>query len=223
METIVTTNNNCELVASPYLSEDDKILDEILNPCNKTIDNCYYIEFVVNPNIDSNATMRIANKRDHYTLSLPKDGLYIYYIVSVLDESLVSADYPDLYYDSKKKKLILNKKEVSNITELVPYLQISSGSIEYDEIPIFSVCKLRKCVMKSELESMRNCLNKNSKCASQKDRQNKDFLFISLYILENLICQERYSEATNILERIASCSTICNDSKYNDRKCSCNG
>lgn len=223
METKVTINANCELVASPYLSENAEILEDILDPCDVITDDCYYVEFIVNPNIDSNETVRITNKRDYYIYSLPKDGLYIYYIISVLDEASVSEDYTDLYYDSVNKKLILNKKEVTDITELIPHLSVSSGPIEYEEIPIFSICKLRKCLMKLEQESMSNCANKDNKCKTPKDRQTKDFLFISLYILENLICQERYSEATNILDRITSCSSVCDDSKYNERRCNCNG
>lgn len=222
MKTIVSINNNCELVASPYSSKYDETLEEILDPCDVVTDNYHYVEFIVNPNVDSNETVRITNNRDYYVQSLPKDGLYVYYIVSVLDGKDVPINYSDLYYDSENKKLILNNKAVTDIAELVPYLSVSSGAIEYKEIPIFSICKLKKCVMKLEMETMHNCSG-NNRCRPPKDGQDKDFLFISLYVLENLICQERYSEASHILERITSCNSICNDSKYNERKCNCNG
>ena len=59
METIVTINDNCELVASPYLSKNDELLEEILDPCDSIVDSCYYIEFVISPNLDPNKTVKI--------------------------------------------------------------------------------------------------------------------------------------------------------------------
>lgn len=222
MKTRLSINENCELVVSPYHDKCKEILDDTLNPGDTVVHNNYYIEFVVSPNIDSNKTLRILNTRDYYTCPIPKDGLYVYYIIEVLTEADVPEDYKDLYYDSDKCELMFNNKPLKNIIDIVPYLQVGSGAVAYKEIPIFSLCKLRKCIIRLQQESLNDCHSK--KCNKDNDtRRTKDFLFISLYVLENLVCQERYLEASNILESLTSCNSICEDSTYKTRNCGCNG
>lgn len=223
METKISINNDGELIAQSGRSEDAIALEKLIYPCGEFGVNTYYVEFVVNNNMNSNDTVRISKDREIYKLQLPKDGWYIYYVISVLDESSVSDDYVDLYYDSTIGKLMFKKKAVTNIADIIPYLSISSGVIEYEDIHVFSLYNFRKCIMKTELNNVHKC-NKSSKgCKPEESKSYDNFLFISLYVLETLICQERYSEASDILERLESCGITCDDIKINTQNCGCNG
>lgn len=222
METKISINNDGELIAQSGRSEDAIALEKLIYPCGEFGVNTYYVEFVVGQDINSNNTVRIAKDRDYYKLQLPKDGWYIYYVVSVLDETYVSDDYVDLYYDSITGKLMFKRKEVTNIEDIIPYLPISSGVIEYEDIHVFSLHNFKKCIMKTELNNVHKC-NKSSKgCKAEENKGQDNFLFISLYVLETLVCQEKYSEAADILSRLESCGVMCDDVKIK-QNCGCNG
>lgn len=225
METRVSINNNGELVAEPKGTQLSLDLERIMRPCELENNYLYNLEFITNPDLNSNDTIKISKNRDNYVVSLPKDGLYVYYRIVVLDETAIPENYKDLYYDSTKGVLIFNKKEVKDIAELVPQLSISSGNIYYEEIPVISIYNLRNCVLKTEEDAICHC-NSNintTNCNKDVSKQMKNFLFISLYVLESLICQNRYAEAAEILERVSACNSICNSSMYNKRECGCNG
>ena len=207
MENItLSINSNCELIATP--NSFDEVKDR------------YFLEFIINPNINPNDTVRISNTRSYYTQGLCEDGLYVYYMITMPSKTLIEEGYPDLYYDHETKKLMLDNKELTDVTTLLNRLEPSSGAIEYTEIPLFSICKLKKCILEIQRNAIINC--RKHKCENIIN-VNNEFLFISLYVLEALIGQGRYAEADEVLSSVNSCSSVCNSVTHRIKNCNCNG
>jgi hypothetical protein len=91
--------------------------------------------------------------------------------------------------------------------------------------PIFSICRLHNCLE----NKLRSYIFDTLKTCGQYPECNKDsyddyirnFLFSTIFILRQLICQERYAEATRILDSINNCNGICEDTRSNSNKCNC--
>lgn len=129
-----------------------------------------------------------------FFFDMPKDGLYQYYI--------------------------LDFKEDESPEDLLEYIQDWSILPEYE---IFSICKLRNCLLRKEKDYITKFLKgcaTNSHCSNDTDDITRDFLLATIFVLEHLICTGQLPEATQILENISSC-TLCSDVKSNN--CGCNG
>jgi len=134
-----------------------------------------------------------------YTHIMEKDGLYQYYILDLPEEGGPS-DLLDYINDYKLDPI----KEV------------------------FSICKLRNCLLQKEKERIcdflkNNCSNSDVYCNKNNTSKNlSDFLLISVFLLENLICRGNYQEALRILDGITGCNNICGSEKTT-KDCGCNG
>ena len=96
MENIkIAINSNCELIATP--------------PEFITSQDSYYLEFIYNPSINPEDTMKISNNRDYYQQELCEDGLYVYHFIEMpAKHALISPDeYPDLYYDEDSGEIMM--------------------------------------------------------------------------------------------------------------------
>lgn len=210
MENIkIAINSNCELIATP--------------PEFITSQDSYYLEFIYNPSINPEDTMKISNNRDYYQQELYEDGLYVYHFIEMpAKHALISPDeYPDLYYDEDSGEIMLDNKVADLNTIISRYTSnstISTGEIKYIEIPIFSICKLKNCILNIQKHNLINC--KSNKCTSPIDDVN-GFLFISLYVLEALISEGKYAEADEILSAVNTCNLVCKN--RSTKKCNCNG
>lgn len=225
MNTNVYINGNCELVVAPECTTIDSVLEDIIDPCNTSEDTNTYVEFLISDGIDSESTLVVSSKRDFYIQSLPADGLYVYYCIKTFKESEITEGFRGLYYNSVKKTLFFNGSEVTDFSELVsllPSLGSGNGVLSYEEIAVFSICRLRKCLVKMQKESISNC--KKNKCNKANETEYmRDFLFISIYILEGLICEKRYAEAMDMLTSLTQCTSICDTANPKKSSCGCNG
>lgn len=89
---------------------------------------------------------------------------------------------------------------------------------------IFSICNLRKCTFTHEKQAISEFLSTCTKrnCNKKSSQQStRDILLISLFVLEHLICEEKYSEAKRIVEQLGSCGNLCNTQTL--KSCCCNG
>lgn len=222
MNVNILINGNCELVVSPETSYIDDELQLIIDPCNKGWEETY-VEFLVGHNINSKDTLKINPIRGYYTYALPDDGLYVYYCIKTMNESEIPEEFKGLYYDRKNKQLIFQNTAITDFRELATLLQSlgeADGVKDYIEKCIFSICNLKKCITKLQKQAVTNCKKGLCQKADQFN-QMRDFLFVSIYVLETLICQERYMEALDMLKSLRTCTSIC---KTNDKKgCGCNG
>ena len=126
----------------------------------------------------------------------------------------------DLCYEMPKDGLynyyytIVSEKSDDVVKEFIKNLPDPDNNL-------FSLCKLRSCVLQKEqtmIENFANGCNKAGKC-EKKDTSNVDILLIALYLLEHLVCIGEYSKASILLNKIQSCGGLCED--IVTKKCNC--
>lgn len=93
----------------------------------------------------------------------------------------------------------------------------------YYTTEFFTYCKLNKCVFNYQRQTVFDYIDAcNNICKKDNQKEIRDFLFISLYILEYLVCVGNYSEAQRILENLSSCGNLCDDNLLNiSNNCNC--
>ena len=122
---------------------------------------------------------------------------------------------------------MFGNEEIINPEDIINKLDISYGIIDYCEHPIFSLCKLENCILSLEKNTILNESNDylgTANCnKNDQIKKQRDFLFITLFVLKNLICQERFVEAKEVLDSISSCESLCENLKNAKSNCGCNG
>lgn len=102
--------------------------------------------------------------------------------------------------------------------------EIKVEELEDPQDRIFSICNLRKCTFAHEKQAITEFLSTCTKrnCNKKSSQQStRDILLISLFVLEHLICEEKYNEAKKIVEQLGSCGNLCNTQTL--KSCCCNG
>lgn len=175
---------------------------------------------------------------------LPTDGTYAYYklIIPTLelfnDNGTYSGLYQQLYFDNDKlyytelsdENTYSYAEVIESRTEITSYLNAydiiednrATQSLYCPAKYIFSVCKLQRCLVNLQKELiMRKCQNNNCEDISQL-LYRRDFLLGALYTLDYLKDINQFSEAQRLLESIASCGELCDDSNIiNYNSCNC--
>lgn len=133
---------------------------------------------------------------------LEKDGRYRYFQINL----------------SKSEEIDLNPESIIN------HLSSKTNSTDYVVKDIFSLCKLRNCTIQLEKESIYNFIHnyKGDSCKKLKNQPIKDILLISIFVLENLISMEKYTEAEMILESLSTCDMLCKSYTSPSTSCNCN-
>ena len=200
-------------------------LNNILNPCETIYDGkTVYVEFVIYE--DGNSGFYISENLDNeFVFDLPKDGLYAYYKIKIYKKEYIEdATNNKFYYDDK---IMFGNEEIINPEDIINKLDISYGIIDYYEHPIFSLCKLENCILSLEKNTILNESNDDLGTANcnknDQIKKQRDFLFITLFVLKNLICQGRFVEAKEVLDSISSCESLCENLKNTKSNCGCNG
>lgn len=200
-----------------YITNKNKFVAKDNDRDNPSV-NCVFIEFLVGKNIDSNDSSKFTTEYEDFAYNLPKDGWYEYYKIEVPKTSNST-----LWYDNGVLKegnsVITDYSIIPDKISFTSYPYKSFSKVE------FSVCNLQNCVVnlqrKAIFEGIKNCnigaCEKNSQV-----KQQRDFLFISLYVIEHLICRGKFSEAESILDGLSSCDSLCSDSSLKSN-CNCNG
>lgn len=206
MHTHFRINANGELIVYPF--------------CDHAEDNVkkYFLEFLDNPDINQNDTIKISEQTDYYIYELPVDGLYTYYRLCIYDETSKPDDYDGLYYDRQNNELMFQNKILDNIVDIIPYLELGYVR-DWHKIDIFSIIKLQHCLLAMQKKKLVNSYNNS--CGNDSESQFMNFLFISIYVLENLIQEQRFGEAIDIVEMLSSCDFICNKNITKKSKCNC--
>lgn len=93
------------------------------------------------------------------------------------------------------------------------------------ETELFTIVNLRNCLLSYEKsligEALCNCVSSsNIVCKSHNnDKQMADFLLATIFVIENLVCDQRYLEAADIVEKVHNCN-VCQENKM-IKKCNC--
>lgn len=105
--------------------------------------------------------------------------------------------------------------------DILEYIQDNSEMLVAE---VFSICKLRNCLLSKEKDYVSRFLHgcdTNIRCKnSDTEDVDRDFLLSTVFVLEHLICTGQTTEALRILNNIKSCN-LCSDNKTTN--CGCNG
>lgn len=148
------------------------------------------------------------NRTDPFIIDVPQDGWYLY--------------FKGISNDNLEELTTNTAQDIENIIRNFKQKVEPLGRITKTDI--FSICKLRQCVLVLEKLSLeeffKNC--KSGLCDKRNQHQAiRDTMLVAIFILEHLIRQGRFAEARNILESLNSCGDLCGDIIIN-RDC-CNG
>lgn len=112
-------------------------------------------------------------------------------------------------------------KLISNWYTLKDY--IGTNIDYYYTTELFTFCKLNKCVINYQKQTLfKKVESCNKICKEDNEKSLRDFLFISVYILDYLVCTGNYAEAQRILESLSACGELCNDSVFISSTTNCN-
>lgn len=225
MEVKIGLTHKCEILVEG-LDDSLTLAKDVLAPCSYDYSGeVVFIEFLTGKDLDSSKTIVVTeNEFNRYKYSLPADGLFVYYKVAIQKKKYLGKDYiKKIYYDNGK--IMLKDKEIKDPSELVNYLtQTGMGILDFCEEPVFSLCKLEHCAFELQKEILKKQVstcglecNKNLNLKSQRN-----FLFISLYVLQHLVSEEKYDEAEEILEKVSTCGSLCKNIKNSTNDCGCN-
>lgn len=91
---------------------------------------------------------------------------------------------------------------------------------------LFSICKLRDCLLQKERgyinKFLSNCTG-SADCTKNSNSTIADFLLVSIFVLEQLICAGNYDDATTILESITNsgCGLCTENNNLQINDCGC--
>lgn len=193
-----------------------------------------YFEFLDGPGLNLLSTMKVSslNELNTYKHKLSKDGLFMYYCLQVktkelLDNNQKSDLSSQVYCDYINDRWVLyNGDEIIDTNEKLSVVleNKTEDNVGFAVKPIFSICYLHKCLEDKLRSNIFNTMNNWDQYKCHKDGYEdfiRHFLFNTVFILKQLICQERYAEATRILESMNRCAGICGDNQSDFNKCNC--
>ena len=214
--TKIIISTKCELLVAPRTS----LMEEGFR----------YLEFLVSDKVDTLSTLSISEDPILYRYYFEQDGLYMYYRIKVPTKSRLENNIGNrLYVDDTdaNEKLMIGEQEVTTSRQLEDVVDDDSPRTSYGisdtivEEPIFSICRISSCLENMQRKYIFEGTDlSGSNCKDDSDKNLRDFLFSSIFILRLLIRQQRYEEALRILESISQCGILCTPT-YTSGKNSC--
>ena len=210
-------NTKCELLVSPISSVE-------------TSSDYVYLEFVVGEGVDCYDNIEISNLPELYKFSLDDDGLFMYYRFKIYKKSFLGENvFGKFYYDDESEiaRLMLGDIEISTsnaLEEVANNCRRTEYSIlEIIEEPVFAICRLTHCLTEHQRKFvLEGCSGGMLKCKNKTtDSFVREFLFSTVFVLRQLIKQQRYGEALQILRSVEGCHELCKNTKSVTRKCNC--
>lgn len=166
------------------------------------------------------------------------DGRYIYTkygiynIEALLDNGEYKLKDKIFYYNDEIYLGLSNVSSLDNINSSTAKLisnwytlkdYINTNIDYYYSTEIFTFCKLNKCVINYQKQTLFKKIESCNKiCKEDNEKSLRDFLFISVYVLDYLVCIGNYAEAQRILESLSACGELCNDSVFISSTTNCN-
>lgn len=187
-------------------------------------ENIAFVQFVFSEKYDTADSIVVSDTPIDYSYRLSNDGMYNYYHIAIWKtNSDISGE--GIYYDKTDGIVYTDgsgKTSALELSELYKCINESNSETNYCILdifykPVFSICKLSACLSdlqrKFIFEGQRN---NGLVCEDEHSKLSRDFLFATIYILKDLIKQQRYEEADRIIQSINWCTPLCKfDSTYN--------
>jgi len=183
----------CHLV-STILGDSSNMYQFVFNPDEEEFSNIYECGEGLEFELENDGTYQVVTLRNPEAV-LTEDGLQIGSKIYAANELILAIE-----------------SSVINV-----------GEVEIDEI--LSICKLKKCLADLELnvfqKLVKNC--GSVKCGSDEIRAQRDFLFVTVWLIEHYIELGNIEKAQAIYDRIKGCGSICSSLSNNKNDCGCNG
>lgn len=186
-----------------------------------------YLEFVMGENVDCYENAQISRIPELFRYNLDDDGLYMYCRLAIYTKEHLGEHIDGrLYYDSEKDVLMLGKDVVNTSVQLESIMEdidTNYSIIEVVEEPVFSICRLNQCLSEYQRKFvLEGCEGGMKRCKeNSSDEFSRNFLFSTVFILRQLIRQQRFEEALRILKSVENCNGLCTNTKTSNKKCNC--
>lgn len=132
-----------------------------------------------------------------------------------------------LYYDIENQKLMLGLVEVTDSKTLIDVADTQSTALgiqEFVEEPVFSICRLDHCLSELQRKFIFGTTSDRliESCDdTAEDEFARNFLFSTVFVLRQLIKQQRFIEADRILKSVNRCEGFCDKTSASKRNCGC--
>lgn len=173
----------------------------------------------------------VSNRLDEASFKIDKDGYYVIdHIVLPTTEWLEEVpeecfqEYDTIYVTDKEKvyKLVDGKLEECSIKEIME--RNSQGTtLMKCRVDVFFTGHLQECYInycKKIFDSVNECSPKDK----DYDTYARDFIWMTLNVIDYLISFKQYLEAQRLIELFHSCNGFCNDRQlhgYKSKSCGC--
>jgi hypothetical protein len=173
----------------------------------------------------------VEDKLDEAYFRVDKDGYYVIdHIVIPTVEWLIEAPeecfehYDTIYVTDREKiyKVVENKLEECTIREVMER-NCEGTTLRKTKLDVFYTGHLQECYInycKKVFDSVNECAP-NSR---DYDTYARDFIWMTLNIIDYLISFKQYLEAQRLLEMFQTCNSFCNDKKlhgFKSKSCGC--
>lgn len=214
MEVKLAITTDGELLVSPTDMSEDLQNDQV------------WAEFIINSEIDSKATLIVTTEPTIYEYTFPEDGLFTYYKLRIYkDTALTEQDKEGRIYYNTQKNCLMYNKQILDYKEIYDIIRHTGVVLDYIEKPVFSIYFLSVCTSDLQRELIYGRFRKGTieTCDSYSDKKKiRDFLTITIFVLRELIHQQRFAECLDILKTIKSCVSLCDDHHVKQNSCGCN-
>lgn len=175
------------------------------------------LEFVSSSLIKDYSTTQVISKStpEKYTYHFLEDGLYAYHLMKISTTSVTDK----IWYDSSSSSFKCNSDTVT-LEYIIEHYEDVINYLSFDDVEgltIFSIYYIDKCCK----QSIENATLSEIMCGFEQNGKIIDFLFITKAVLQWLIEQKRYTEATDIITKIKSCDSICSTINKTFKICNC--
>lgn len=158
----------------------------------------------------------VSNSTDSY-FELISDGMYVYQRLILPTHN--HDGNTDCYYEDGKIYLDGNEAQFEDVWK------VKSENVNvfwFDDV-FFSIFNIVKCFILMESNRLNSIFENGCKiqCTDNPYAANADFLASAIFVLRNLVRQNRYVEAQELLNRLQTCSGLCKDVKRSLKECGC--
>lgn len=184
------------------------------NFCNMLIRECSfednYVQVYIIKYINSDETQTLVREsaEDDIIIKYKGDGLY------TICKLNISTKESSIYY-YKEGKFYHRTQEIC-LQEILD----NPKNVKIDYEYYFSVCSLKKCLVKvcqDIFDSQLTICNKNNK---SPETYKRDLIWSAINVIEYMVELDQLEEAERLLEQITVCNGICYQNNFND--CGCN-
>ena len=222
-----------EIIIEDYSKEYGQYIDENLEVVTSydsyKYSQCATINCITKVNIGCPELIDVTiNKHteqlDSCMCRVTKDGYYVvdHIILPTIDWLRSASDeykqyYETIYVTDYKKiyKLVEGNLEECSIEELMER-NVEGTTIKKCKVEVFFTGHLQECYINHCKQLYNNLLNK---CQPQDvDTYARDFIWMTLNIIDYLIGFKQFMEAERILTTFQTCGGFCNDKKLHGRK-----